>query len=113
VDPFDLLRPIAAAQIQPRTLEVVRGDRVERLRARPGHVFRDRLGALRPSLELAAQPHEAIRFRVRQRLQQHGVDHREDRGVRADPERQRGHGDQAEARVLENRATCVADVGEE
>ena len=40
------------------------------------------------------------------------VDHAEDGGVRADPERERQDGDDGEAGMLDELAEAVADVGE-
>ena len=39
---------------------------------------------------------KALRLRIRERTQEHRVDHAEDRGVRADAEREREHGDKSE-----------------
>ena len=47
----------------------------------------------------------------RQRLEEHRVDHAEDGGVRADPEREGEHGDQGEAGMLDQLAQSVANVG--
>ena len=53
---------------------------------------------------------EPIGIAVRQRLQQQRVDDAEDRGVRADAERQRGDGDEAEARRAQQQPRAVAKV---
>jgi predicted AAA+ superfamily ATPase len=44
--------------------------------------------------------HQTLGLGVRQRLEQHRVNDAEDRGVRADPQRQRDDGDQCEARLF-------------
>ena len=53
---------------------------------------------------------QAIRIGKRDRLQQDGVDDREDGGVGADAERQRGHGGQGEARALAEHAERVPEI---
>ena len=53
---------------------------------------------------------EPFRVAVRQRLQQHRVDGREDGGRRADPEREREDGRRREGAVLDQRADREADV---
>ena len=50
-------------------------------------------------------------MRERQRLEQERVDHAEDGGVRADPERERQDGDDGEAGMLDELAKAVTDVG--
>ena len=76
--------------------------RLERLRARAPleevqRMHRD--GRLRIR-RLFPERDEATGIRIRQRTQQHRVDEAEDRGVRADAEREREHGDRREARAL-------------
>ena len=51
----------------------------------------------RPSTLSLPHHHESIRGSVGQRPQEHRVDHAEDRGVRADAEGQRQHGDDGKA----------------
>ncbi len=58
------------------------------------------------------QPHEAIRLRVRQRAQQHGVDDAEDRGVDADAEREDDDDCDGERRRVRQRSEGVAHVGQ-
>jgi len=53
---------------------------------------------------------ERGRIRIRQRPQQHAVDDAEDRGGRADAERQRQHGDGGEPGRLDELTDGVADV---
>ena len=55
---------------------------------------------------------EAVGVGVRQRLQQQGVDDAEDRGVRADAEREREHGHQDEAGRFGKLADREAEIGE-
>src|SRR5262249_42420306 len=52
----------------------------------------------------------ALRLGVRKRLQKHGVHEAEDRGVRANPDRQSGYGDDREYGALEKGAESVTDV---
>jgi hypothetical protein len=56
---------------------------------------------------------EAIRLPVRERTQQHRVDDAEDRGVRADSEREGEDDDRGEGRALGETAEAVTDVAEE
>ena len=50
---------------------------------------------------------QSVGFGIRQRLQQHAVDDAEDGAVGADAERQREHGDEREARRLDEAADRV------
>ena len=56
--------------------------------------------------------HEAIGLVVRQRPDQHAVDHAEDGGRCADAERERQHGDDGEDALPAQRADGDAEVGE-
>jgi hypothetical protein len=56
------------------------------------------------------QAHELVRLRVRQRLEQHGVDDTEDRGVRADSEREREHGRERERGPAQQPAKRIAKI---
>src|SRR5436190_24215410 len=47
---------------------------------------------------------QPVRLRIRQRSQQHRVDHAKDGGIRADTERERDDGDEGEGRRLQQRA---------
>ncbi len=60
--------------------------------------------------EPAADQNELARARIRQRPKQHAVDDAEDRGVGADAERQREHGDDREAGRARQSANRVARV---
>ena len=59
---------------------------------------------------LVPHHHELVRVLERQRAQQDGIDHAEDRGVRSDPERERGDRHNREAGVLGQRPQTVADI---
>ena len=54
--------------------------------------------------------HEPIGVLERQAIDEHGLDDREDRGVRADAERERQHGDGGEARRAQPESNRVAKV---
>ncbi len=54
--------------------------------------------------------HQSIRFRIRLRPQEHGIDRAEDGGVGADPHGQSGDGDECEARRLAEEACGVAQI---
>jgi hypothetical protein len=64
-------------------------------------VFGLRHGHLTPfaAQQLGPEAHQLIRLRIRQRLEQHRVDHAEDRGVGADAQRERQHGHDGERRA--------------
>ena len=62
--------------------------------------------------EVDRHPHELLRLAERQRREDHGVDDGEERRVRADPERQRQHGDNGERAISPGGAGCVSKVGE-
>ena len=87
-----------AAVLFPKIGEVRKAQRVE-----PGRRYG--LGQID-----AADGDEFLRRREWQRLQEHRVDHAEDGGVRADPEREREHGDDGERGMLDELAQAVADV---
>ncbi len=87
-----------AAVLFPKIEEVRKAQRVE-----PGR--RDCFAQID-----AADGHEFLGRREGQRLQEHRVDHAEDGGVRADPEREREHRDQGEAGMLDQLAYAVANV---
>ena len=53
---------------------------------------------------------DALRVRVCQRPQEHGVDDGEDCRVRTDPERQRQHGDESKPRIAAHRPEPVTHV---
>ena len=57
--------------------------------------------------------HETIAVVVWQRLEQDAIEHAEDRGVRANPETEREHGEHGEPAVLQERLDPVADVSAE
>jgi len=54
--------------------------------------------------------HDLIRIRIRQRTQQHAIHHAEDRGARADSERQCEHRNSREHRALGQHAKAVTEV---
>ena len=59
------------------------------------------------------QRDEPLRFGIRQRTQQHAVDDAEDRGGRADADRQRQHGDRREHALPVEHAQPVSQVAQE
>jgi hypothetical protein len=74
-----------AAVVRAEVGEIRHADRVEAGRARIAHIER-------------TEGDELFRLRKRERLQQDGIDDTEDRGVRANPDRQCEHRDDREAR---------------
>src|SRR5206468_2889576 len=68
--------------------------------------------ALFQTLFRAALPegHQPVRFRIRQRLEQHAIDDAEDRRVRPDAEREREHGHGGEAGDFQQLTNGVAKV---
>ena len=54
--------------------------------------------------------HEAVGSRIGQRPQQDGVDDAENRGIRADPDGERGESDRGETRPLDKGAKRVVKV---
>ena len=74
-------------------------------------VLANRSSGLRPGGAMP-DPHELLGVRIRQRLDQHRVDDAEDRGRRADAEREREHGGQRErGPPRASRAARSADRG--
>ena len=67
------------------------------------------LGLIRPGGR-AADMDEPVRVRERQRLEEHDIDDAENRGVRADGERERRDDDEREARRAEKTARGVLKV---
>ena len=59
------------------------------------------------------EDHEVVGARIRERTEEHGFDHREDRGVRADTEREGQQRGDREGRLANQLAECVADEVEE
>lgn len=57
--------------------------------------------------------HDPVRVRVRERLEQHRVHDREDRGVRPDAQRQRRNGGEREAWILHEHVQRVFEIVEE
>ncbi len=102
-------RPAHGAEDE--VLPVVAGDGLED-RALVAQVLEVRHGEahLRDLLRPLGEEHEAPGLRVRQGPQQDGVHHAEDRGVGADAERERGHGDDGEAGRAPQRAHREANV---
>ena len=62
------------------------------------------------SLDDFVEVNEPLRLRIGQRPEQHVVDDAEDGGVRADPEREREHGDEGEARRFAKLAESEAKI---
>jgi len=54
--------------------------------------------------------HELFGIGIRQRLNQHRIDHAENRSVGSNAQRQRDHGNQGEARFLDQHSRAVAQV---
>ena len=73
---------------------------------RPGHLFPVEAAA-RTSFP---QHDEAVRLRIRQRLEKDSVDHAEDRCIRPNAQRQCEHGHAAEAWALQQQAQGIAKV---
>jgi hypothetical protein len=70
----------------------------------------DRLHATRQSDAIHRHRHEAIRVRIRERPQQHGVEDAEDDGIQADAEGEREDHHRAEGRCAPQHAQAVARV---
>ena len=103
------LRPIGRREIR-----FARGVHAHR-RERAGPLakleeFRDGDPELVPSRKGAGDPHQSIRLLVLERLENHGVQHREDRGVGADTEREGQDGGRGEAWRLPQHPQRVAKV---
>jgi hypothetical protein len=75
---------------------------VAEVRVRDGHG--------RHLLAPLAEAHEPVRVFEGQRPQQHAVDDRKDRRVRADAQRERENGDRREAGLLEQHPKSVPNV---
>ena len=61
-------------------------------------------------LSLETYLHQLLRTLDRQHAQHHGVDHAENRGVHANPERKRERRDSGKARTATQLANAVADI---
>src|SRR5688500_17577720 len=53
---------------------------------------------------------DALGIRIRERTEQHAIDHTEDGGIRADAERESDHGREGEARFLQQRPHSVPQI---
>ena len=82
----------------------------ERVVALPIDIIGKRNGNLRLVRVGLGDDHDPIRFRIGQRLEQDRVDHAENRGVRADPERERENGDEGEAGRLQQLPDGISDL---
>jgi hypothetical protein len=103
---------IALGRILHRdVIDVHRGDRFERVRARAPRVYgaaarrREAVG-----LSFHRQHHDAVAVAVRERCQQQAVHHAEDGGVRPDPEGEREHDEHRELRMLPQEAQRESNV---
>ena len=91
----------------PKILERARHvARVPEIAMRPGGTLKSALGKGHPDLN------HPIGLRKHQRLEQHGVNHAEDRGIRADPQRQRDHRHRHQTGHPAKGPQTVADVSE-
>ena len=105
------LRLAAARQIEPLIAE--RGDRREGVvLIAEAEIISRREGELRKSgLEISlANDHELLGSVESQRLEQHGVDHREDGRIRADSQRQGEHRNAGEPRIAAQGAESIAEI---
>ncbi len=78
-----------------------------------------KIGVVGPRVDVRAHPHrpivhehhrQALRLRIGERAQNHGVDHGEDRRRGPDPQRQREHGDDRERGCVAQRPGGVAQI---
>ena len=106
-----LLRPVAGSQIHSGGCQPVQRHRLENVVVLPGHVLGNGDGIPPAAVgKLAGDFHHAVRFRVRQGLQQHRIHYREDGGVDADPQRQRQNRDGGKPRISGQHAERIANV---
>ena len=100
-------------EIEAGTTEVVRGDVLKDAGLRAPGIEVDRGGhravAVRKSVH---ELDDAVGLRIRERLEQDGVDHGEDGGVGSDAEGESGDGRYGERRSGDERAEGVAQVAE-
>src|SRR6267143_1148178 len=111
VHTLELFRTISAGQVYAGTPEIVRRHILKHLRLlSPNNELWNRrnvsVSLRRAQLEL----HQAIGFRIRKRLQQHRIDHREDRRVGANPQRQRRNRCGGKTRAATQHSAGVANV---
>ena len=105
----DALRLVAAEQI-----EVGAGVRRQPRQARRLSAIVDDLPHRQPRPRLARrrvpEEHQLVRLPVRQRFEDDALDDAEDRGVRADAEREREHGQRGESGAADEEAPAVTNV---
>ena len=104
---------IARAHVHRQSPEIVQRQRVEHIVLPPRHVLGDGIRIADTGAKLAAELHDSVGLRVRQRLQEDSIHDREDRRVGADAEGQRGQSNGREADVPAHRPQGVAQIGEE
>ena len=104
---------IARADVHRKCAEIVQGHGVEHIVLPPRHVLGDRIRIADTGVKLAPELHDPVGLRIGQRLEEHGVDHREDRGVGADAEGQRRQRNGGERGVPTHRTQRVAKIGED
>src|SRR5271156_2246950 len=86
---LNLLRPLAAGDVDPRPGKIIdRAGREDVLLLPPNNKFGNRNGAPIAVRKLAYQLHDAIRIRIRKRLQQHSIDHSKNRSISPNPKPQ-------------------------
>src|ERR1039458_6027022 len=101
----------AAGQVETSLAE--RGDSRETvvLIAVPHIIPRGHGELWKAGLQIAlANQHQLLRFRVAQRLEQHGVDHREDGGIRPNPQCQSQHRNAGEPRISPKRPESIPQI---
>src|SRR5208337_5646389 len=107
VDPLHKLRPVSTTQIEAAGDEIVsRQVLEERIVLLP-------IGEHRYGVRTAASSsdvHNATRFWVWQRMQQHGINHRKERCVRADAQGERGQHGQGEAWTFDQNTAALPQV---
>jgi hypothetical protein len=111
VNALHLLRAVTAANVHARTGEIVGRHCLERRRWLPCEILRNRNRASATGGILPARRDEAIGIRIGQWPQQDVVDHRKNRGVGANAERERGNRHQTEPRILDEDANGLTEMG--
>ncbi len=113
VETLHRLGRIARAHVHRKSPEIVQRHGVEDIVLPPRHVLGDGIRIADAGAKLAAELHDSVGLRVRQRLEEDSIHDREDRCVGADAEGQRRQSNGGEAEVPAHRAQGVAQIGEE
>ena len=100
MDSFDLLGAVAPGEVNARACKIVSRDGLEQLGLfAPDDELGNRCRRSISIGEVTHQQHDAVRLRIRERLEEHGVDDRKNSCIGPDAQGHRHHGGRKEPRA--------------